>query len=136
MAATQLDTPGAPGDNWVLVDDESENHPQSSKSLSPCHSDPPPKRAKKLHIEKDCSRDRIRWIPGDTGLIPFVKCADTGIVHAGTHKMAVEKVGLITIVHCLSGCPDPRHDTNCTDQCQCLRHLLKEYYLERDLCSC
>lgn len=140
MADTQLDSLDAPdGDQWVVVGDDLDKPQSSSLSLSPSGCGPPAKRPR-LVIEKDCSRDRIRWIPSlrpeDHDLIPFVRCAETNIVHAGTSKMTVEKVGQISIVHCLSGCPDAPLDIKCTDQCQCLCHLLKEFYLERDLASC
>lgn len=119
--ATQLDSL-PPGDS-VGQDNGWEEQSLPIESLGP------PSKKVRLDITKDCSRDGIKWVrnfEGD-GMIPFVKDADTGIVHAGSSEMEVEKVGSVSLVHCRSKpqCLD------CDSQCKCFCHLLQAYYAER-----
>lgn len=120
--------PGSPvmeHHEWLVID----SGRQAGANSSACQ-DPPPKKAK-LMIQKDCSRDAIRWVPTSTGLVPFVKNADTQIVHTGRCQMKVVPCGAVSIVQCLSGCES---ELGCGGEgagCTCLCHLLKAYYHEK-----
>ena len=120
MAETQLDS-----QTILVVEEEHKSLPLL------CEGEPPAKRLRLEIGPRDCSQDRIRWIPGEHGLIPFVRNGETKVVHSGTYQMEVFKVGSATVVQCLSGCPS---EHNCASSCQCLCHLLKSYYIERE-CS-
>lgn len=119
---TQLDTPcsesGLPDEEW------------QEKSLPIAVLEPSPKKPRLEIGPRDCSRDRIKWIPCPTGsgLVPFVRNADTQVVHSGRCQMEVVKAGAVaTHVQCLSGCAPE----GCGAQCTCLCHLPREYYHER-----
>ena len=118
MAETQLDS-----ESIVVVEEDHTSLPIL------CDGEPAPKRLRLEIGPRDCSQDRIRWIPGEHGLIPFVRNGETKVVHSGTYQMEVFKLGSATVVQCLSGCPS---EHNCASSCQCLCHLLKSYYIERE----
>lgn len=98
---------------------------------------PPAKKLKTLEVgPRDVSKDGIRWIPASTGLVPFVRNGETGVVHSGRFQMKVVPVGSVSLVQCLSGCTDQCGQLLCTgesDGCQCLCHLLRAYYTERQM---
>ena len=121
MAETQLDS--ASLENPTL-------QPEIDWSLGslPVAEEKPPAKRARLEIHKDTSRDRIKWVAtaDGKGAVPFVRDADTSIVHSGTSKMEVTKVGSATRVQCLSGC-----SAECDMSCHCFCHLLRAYYIER-----
>lgn len=87
-----------------------------------------------LEIQKETSKDRIKWIPSPTGsgIIPFVKDWDTQLVHSGRCKMELSKIDGSTVVECMSGCG---FRLTCGGEgagCTCLCHLLRSYYEQRD----
>ena len=117
---------GSPGDDVIVV--ESDN----------AEPEPSPSGLKKRKLEigpRDCSRDGIKWIPcpATGNLIPFVKNAETQVVHAGKSQMEVIPCQTVTLVQCLSGC-EPKGKLECgglSAGCSCLCHLLRAYYAEK-----
>ena len=96
VAATQLDSFDTPAGEGVeaqtpissgVVEDVkamSMSLPLDDESTVRASEQPPLKRLRHLDLEvdRDCSRDKVRWIPGPEGhLIPFVLNSDTMIVH-------------------------------------------------------
>ena len=145
VAATQLDSFDTPAGEGVeaqtpissgVVEDVkamSMSLPLDDESTVRASEQPPLKRLRHLDLEvdRDCSRDKVRWIPGPEGhLIPFVLNSGTMIVHSGSSRMEIHKVGEYKVVQCLSGCSI---DLSCPRPCHCLCHLLREFYTNRAL---
>jgi hypothetical protein len=128
--STQIDSVTSSVEASIVdVDDGSgEGQFALSQPSVPVTVEPPVKRPKLLEVEKDCPNDTIKWIPGEHGLIPFVKDAQSGKVHSGRDQMQLTKIYSTTIVSCLAGCSN---ELPCTKCCTCLCHLLKAYYIEK-----
>lgn len=105
---------------------------EEPQSLPIAEANPSQKRMKLEIGHRDCTKDAIRWIPCEEGLVPFVKNGGTEIVHSGRCQMRVlqnEACQAVKHVQCLSGCP-PECSGHLSG-CQCLCHLLRAYDNER-----
>ena len=116
---SQLGEPSSHDQGWII------------HSVPVAEPEPKPKKIK-VDPGRDPSKDAIKWLQSSDGkLIPFVKCADSDVVHCGDCRMRVTKEGVVSTVRCLSS--NACHDPFC--QCPCFCHLLQAYYAEKAVMS-
>lgn len=96
-----------------------------------CAEEPgPPFKKARLQVDPVEQRDGIRWICSPKGQwIPYVKKADSGIVHCGNIQMQIIKEKENSRVLCLSGCQEKP-----CGSCSCYCHLLQDFYIYRRDC--